>query len=106
MRVAFATRDGERVDAELRSAPRLDVYEVTAAGARLERTCTLEDVRSGGGARIEALAGVELVYVSAIGPSAAARLASHGIRAATSLGGARIDALLAALRGSLPERAR
>jgi hypothetical protein len=37
------------------------------------------------------------VYVSAIGPSVAARLAARGIRAATAPAGARIDELLGAL---------
>lgn len=104
MRVAFATRDGEHVNSELRGAPRLDLYEVTCQGARLERSCDLQSAGHGLGARLGVLAGVERVYVAAIGPSAAARLAAHGVGVATSPGGERIDAILAGLRRALRER--
>jgi nitrogen fixation protein NifX len=94
MRVAFATLDGLHVNSDLRGAPRLDLYEVTCQGARLQRVCELQSAGRGLGARLEAIAGAELVYVAAIGPSAAARLAAHGIGVATSPGGAPVDALL------------
>jgi nitrogen fixation protein NifX len=99
MRVAFATRDGEHVNEQLRRAPQLMVFEVTAAGHRLERTCPFEPGgRYGTDERIRAIAGCSIVYVSAIGPSSAARLATRGIRAATAPEGTRIQELLAALR--------
>ncbi|HET9554807.1 MAG TPA: hypothetical protein VFP50_17720 [Anaeromyxobacteraceae bacterium] len=63
------------MNSELRGAPRLDLYEVTCQGARLERSCDLQSAGHGLGARLGVLAGVERVYVAAIGPSAAARLA-------------------------------
>lgn len=97
--VAFATEDGVHVDAELRTASRLDVYEITAAAARLLRSCSLLAQGRSGKARLEALAGVDLVFVRAIGPSGAARLAARGIRAATSHRRAPIEALVALLRG-------
>jgi nitrogen fixation protein NifX len=103
MNVAFATRDGVHVNEQLRRASRLAVYEVTAAGARLERTCHFASgagLRTG--ERIDAIAGSAIVYVSAIGPSAAARLAARGIRAATAPAGTPIAHLL----GVLVERSR
>jgi nitrogen fixation protein NifX len=103
MKVAFATRDLERVDERFDSAPRLAVYDVTDEGARLERACVVapqapeatDDVL---GPRVRAIAGCALVFVAAIGPSTAARLASHGIRPATAPAGTRIHDLLSVIR--------
>ena len=39
MKVAFASADRSHVNEELRRASHLVVYEATAAGWRLERTC-------------------------------------------------------------------
>lgn len=100
MKVAFATRDGEHVNEQLRRAPRLVVYEVTAAGSRLDRTCDFASDALRTDERIRAIAGSAVVFVSAIGPSAAARLASRGIRPATAAG-ARIQELLDELVGVL-----
>jgi hypothetical protein len=47
--------------------------------------------------RIDAIQGADLVYVSAIGPSSAARLAAHGIRPAPLPAGTTIAKVLAAL---------
>lgn len=99
MKVAFATRDGEHVNEQLRRAPKLVVYEVSAAGWRLDRTFAFDpEGRHRTDERIHAIADSAVVYVSAIGPSAAARLAARGIRAATAPGGARIQDLLAELQ--------
>jgi nitrogen fixation protein NifX len=105
MKVAFATRDCEHVDEQLRRASHLVVYEVTASSSWLDRECTFAaDAPHGTDARIRAIAGSAVVYVSAIGPSAAARLASRGIRAATAPSGTRIHALLAELRRMLTQQ--
>lgn len=102
MKVAFATRDGQHVTEQFRRAPRLVVYEVTAAGARLDRTVSFPTTAGARtDERIRAIAGATLVYVSAIGPSTAARLASSGIRAATAGATTRIHELLVALRERL-----
>jgi nitrogen fixation protein NifX len=107
MRVAFATGDCEHVNEQLRGASHLVVYEVTAAGCRLDRTCAFaSDARHGTDERIRAIAGSAIVYVSAIGPSGAARLAARGIRAATSPAGTRIRDLLADLCRMLAARDR
>jgi predicted Fe-Mo cluster-binding NifX family protein len=95
MRIAFVTSDGERVEGELRRAPRIVVFEVTAAAVTLAgSTCFGAAHRSQD--RIAALAGAEVVYVAAIGPSMAARLVARGIRPAIARPGRSICALLAA----------
>jgi nitrogen fixation protein NifX len=100
MKVAFATHDGEHVNAQLRRAGHLVVCEVTAF--RQDRTSVLAfDAEDGTDERIRGIAGAAIVYVTAIGPSAAARLASHGIRAATAPVGTRIQDLLSELRRML-----
>lgn len=96
MKVAFATRDGEHVNEQLRRATHLVVYEVTAY--RQDRTGVVAlDAADGTDLRIRAIAGSAIVFVTAIGPSAAARLASHGIRAATAPEGTRIEQLASEL---------
>lgn len=100
MKVAFATRNGEHVDEQLRRAAHLVVYEVTAF--RQERTSVVAfDAEDGTDERISAIAGSAILFVSAIGPSAAARLASRGIRAATAPAGTRIRDLLLEVRRML-----
>jgi predicted Fe-Mo cluster-binding NifX family protein len=101
MKIAFATTDGVHVNAELRSAPRLDVYEVSSETVRLQRSTSLAELPNGISSRIRALAGVGIVYVSAVGPSTAARLAAHGVRVATSLTRSRIDEHVAAHQATL-----
>jgi nitrogen fixation protein NifX len=100
MKVAFATRDGAHVNEQLRRSPQLVVYDVTAS--RQERTSVFAfDAQDRTDERIRAIAGSAIVFVTAIGPSAAARLASHGIRAATAPAGTRILDLLSELRRML-----
>jgi predicted Fe-Mo cluster-binding NifX family protein len=98
MKIAFATGDGEHVDEQFRRASRLVVYDLGPAGPRLDRTCTFpadRELRSE--ERIRAIDGASIVFVVAIGPSSAARLARRGIRAATAPAGTRIADLLARL---------
>ncbi len=97
-RVAFATADCEHVDAEFRRAPHLVVFEWTPAGFDVDRVYAF---RPGGRAstedRIRTILGVDVVYVAAIGPSQAARLAGHGIQPATAPARSRIRAVLEVL---------
>jgi nitrogen fixation protein NifX len=107
MKVAFATRDREHVNEELRRAAQLLVYEVTAEGHRLEREWAFPaEAGHRSDDRIRAIAGSAIVYVSAVGPSVAARLASRGIRVATAPDGARISDLLAELQRMIASRER
>ncbi len=85
MKVAFTTRDSETINAHFGSANRVDVYEVDTAGYTF-----LETLEFGGNLKedgnedklepkVKALDGCTLVYVSAIGGSAAARLIRKNI---------------------------
>lgn len=97
MMIAFATSDLTFVDEQFRRASHLAVYEITASGHRLDRICAFPQDRSvKTQARMDAIRGAAIVYVSAIGPSSAARLAAHGIRPATLPVGATIAKVLAA----------
>ena len=102
MRVAFATRDREHVDEQLRRAPHLVVYEVTGAGFDLEGSASFAPEHGKRTeARIGAIAGCRLLFVSAIGPSTVVRLASRGIRAVTAPAGRPILDLLLELQRTL-----
>jgi nitrogen fixation protein NifX len=111
MRVAFATTDGQAVDAHFGSTPCLLVYEVDGAGARQAARTELAAAEEDGGhekleARLAAVAGCALVYAAAIGPTAAARLRALGVRAVAAPPGeplpALLDRLVALLAGSPP----
>jgi nitrogen fixation protein NifX len=98
LRVAFATADREHVNEQFRRASHLVVYEVSPTGWRHERTCVFPPERAlRTDERIGAIAGAAIVFVTAIGPSSAARLAQRGIRAATAPEGTRISDLLVRL---------
>jgi nitrogen fixation protein NifX len=77
------------------------VYDVSAQGIRFERACSFEEVAARSEARIQALAGTAIVYVAAIGPSGAARLAARGIQAGTARRGTPIEDLLRKLEREL-----
>lgn len=80
MKVAFTTRDGITVNAHFGWAKQINVYEVSPEGYRFLHTLTfIGDLQADGNEdklvpKIEALADCTLVYVAAIGGSAAARL--------------------------------
>lgn len=95
MKIAFATSDCEHVNEQFRRASHIVVYEITRSGHQLVRTCAFPADRSvRTEERMHAIAGVSIVYVTAIGPSSAARLASRGIRPATARAGTPIAELL------------
>ena len=85
MKVAFATQDNVHINAHFGWAKKVDVYDVS-----LEGYCFLETVQFGGDLKedgnedklvpkINAVADCTIVYVSAIGGSAASRLLKHKI---------------------------
>jgi nitrogen fixation protein NifX len=97
MKIAFATSDCLVVDEQFRRASHLVVYEITGSGHRLDGIRAFPADRSvKTQERIDAIQGASLVYVVAIGPSSAARLAAHGIRPATLPAGTPIARVLAA----------
>ncbi|WP_088278511.1 nitrogen fixation protein NifX [Ideonella sp. A 288] len=85
MKVAFATQDQQRVDAHFGWAQHLAVYDVTPEGYRFVSDFAFgEDLAEDGnedklGPKLEAIGDCAIVYVAAIGGSAAARVVAHKI---------------------------
>ena len=91
MKVAFATQDQQRVDAHFGWAKHLAVYEIDGAGYRFVEDFTFgEDLAEDGnedklGPKLAAIGDCAIVYVAAIGGSAAARVVAaklHPIKVA------------------------
>ncbi len=85
MKIAFATTDGEHINAHFGWAKQIAVYDVNIDGYK-----PLETLKFGGNLqedgdedkldpKLEALAGCTIVYLAAIGGTAAARLISRRI---------------------------
>jgi nitrogen fixation protein NifX len=80
MKIAFTTSDRIHINAHFGWAKKIDLYEVSTEGYQFLETLTFEgDLKEDGNEdkllpKIEALYGCTIVYVSAIGGSAAARL--------------------------------
>jgi nitrogen fixation protein NifX len=84
MKVAFATQDQQRVDAHFGWAKHLAVYDVTPratlrAGLRLRRRPGRGRQRGQAAPKLDAIADCAIVYVAAIGGSAAARVVAAKI---------------------------
>lgn len=80
MKVAFATQDKQRVDAHFGWAKHIAVYDVTATGYSFVETFHFgEDLAEDGNEdklapKLEAIQDCAILYVAAIGGSAAARV--------------------------------
>ncbi|BAY20533.1 dinitrogenase iron-molybdenum cofactor biosynthesis domain-containing protein [Calothrix sp. NIES-2100] len=80
MKIAFTTSDQIHINAHFGWAKKIDVYEVSPDGYQFLNTLRFDgDLKEDGNEdklvpKIEALADCTIVYVSAIGGSAAARL--------------------------------
>lgn len=85
MKIAFATQDQQRVDAHFGWAKHLAVYEIDAAGYKFVQDFTFgEDLAEDGNEdklapKLDAIADCAIVYVAAIGGSAAARVVASKI---------------------------
>lgn len=85
MKVAFATQDQQRVDAHFGWAKHLAVYEIDAAGYRFVQDFGFgEDLAEDGNEdklapKLDAIKDCAIVYVAAIGGSAAARVVASKI---------------------------
>jgi nitrogen fixation protein NifX len=85
MKVAFATQDQQRVDAHFGWAKHLAVYEVTPTGYSFVQDFEFgEDLAEDGnedklGPKLDAIRDCAIVYVAAIGGSAAARVVATKI---------------------------
>lgn len=80
MKIAFTTSDNVHINAHFGWAKKIDVYEVSTEGYQFLKTLKFDgDLKEDGNEdkllpKIEALYDCTIVYVSAIGGSAAARL--------------------------------
>jgi len=85
MKIAFATQDQQRVDAHFGWAKHLAVYDLNAAGYRFVRDFPFgEDLAEDGNEdklapKLDAIRDCAIVYVAAIGGSAAARVVASKI---------------------------
>ncbi len=85
MKVAFATQDHRRVDAHFGWAPHLAVYDVTAEGSRFVQDFDFGESLDEDGnedkltPKLAAIADCAIVYVAAIGGSAAARVVARRV---------------------------
>lgn len=85
MKVAFATQDQQRVDAHFGWAKHLAIYDVDGAGYRFVQDHGFGDDLAEDGnedklsPKLDAIKDCAIVYVAAIGGSAAARVVAHKI---------------------------
>ena len=85
MKIAFATQDQQRVDAHFGWAKHLAIYDVSPDGYEFVQDYGFgEDLAEDGdedklGPKLEAIKECAIVYVAAIGGSAAARVVAHKI---------------------------
>ncbi|HCF29416.1 MAG TPA: nitrogen fixation protein NifX [Cyanobacteria bacterium UBA11049] len=85
MKIAFTTSDRVHINAHFGWAKEIDVYEISPEGYNFVETLTFAgDLKEDGNEdkltpKIEALADCTIVYVSAIGGSAAARIIKKGV---------------------------
>lgn len=85
MKVAFATQDLKRVDAHFGWAKNIAIYELTPEGYKFLEAVAFEgDLQEDGNEdklapKLEIIKDCALLYVAAIGGSAAARVVAHKI---------------------------
>ena len=85
MKIAFTTDDQVHINSHFGWAKKIDVYEVTTEGYQFFKTLTFDgDLKEDGNEdklnpKLEALQDCTIIYVSAIGGSAAARLIKNKI---------------------------
>lgn len=85
MKIAFTTSDRLHINAHFGWAKEIDVYEISDSGYQFLETLTFEgDLKQDGNEdkvtpKLDALADCTIVYVAAIGGSAAARLIKKGV---------------------------
>ncbi|MBW4629568.1 MAG: nitrogen fixation protein NifX [Brasilonema octagenarum HA4186-MV1] len=85
MKIAFTTSDKVHINAHFGSAKEIDVYEISDKGYEFLETLTFDgDLKQDGNEdkvtpKLDALSDCKIVYVAAIGGSAAARLIKKGV---------------------------
>jgi nitrogen fixation protein NifX len=87
MKVAFATQDNVHINAHFGWAKKVDIYDVSSEGYEFLNTVEFGgDLKEDGNEdklipKIKAVSGCQIVYVSAIGSSAASSLLKHNVTA-------------------------
>lgn len=105
LKIAFATADGTAVDQHFGWCRRFDVYEVDAGHAGPAQTRSLtpapdeEDVKID--SRLEAVGDCAIVYLTAIGPAAAARVVNSGVMPVKVAEGTGVGELMERMQGVL-----
>lgn len=85
MKIAFTTEDQVHINSHFGWAKKIDVYEIDTEGYKFLKSLTFDgDLKEDGNEdklipKLEALQDCTIVYVAAIGGSAAARLIKHKI---------------------------
>jgi nitrogen fixation protein NifX len=84
MKIAFATQDKQRVDAHFGWAPHIAVYDIDKLGYRYVETFDFGAEDEDGNedkltAKLDVLDDVAIIYVAAIGGSAAARVVARKV---------------------------
>ena len=107
MKVAFATQDLKRVDAHFGWAKNIAIYELSPTGHQLLEAVQFDgDLQEDGNEdklapKIEAIKDCALLYVAAIGGSAAARVVAHKIHPIKVAGPEDIEEVLGKLKDVL-----
>lgn len=107
MKVAFATQDMKRVDAHFGWAKNIAIYELSKEGSHFLEAVQFEgDLKEDGNEdklapKIEVIKDCALLYVAAIGGSAAARVVANKIHPVKVAGPEPIDEVLAKLKDVL-----
>ncbi|HXP95666.1 MAG TPA: nitrogen fixation protein NifX [Telmatospirillum sp.] len=109
MKVAFATQDLTRIDAHFGWARHLVFYDVSPEGYHYLKLRDFGPLCEDGDehklvAKMRALKGCDLVFVSAVGPAAHARLVRQGVHTMEQFAGKSIDEALAQLQWTLRSR--
>ncbi len=113
MKIAFTTSDKVHINAHFGWAKTIDIYEVTKEGYKFVETLKFDgDLKEDGNEdklvpKIDALTDCTIVYVSAIGGSAAARIIKKGITPVKARSEEEkitdvLDKLVTTLKGSPP----
>lgn len=85
MKIAFTTSDNVHINAHFGSAKQIDIYEVSTDGYEFLTNINFDgDLKEDGkenkiDPKLEALSDCTIVYVAAIGGSAAARIINRGV---------------------------
>lgn len=107
MKVAFATQDLKRVDAHFGWAKNIAIYELSPMGYQFLEAIQFDgDLQEDGNEdklapKIEVIKDCALLYVAAIGGSAAARVVAHKIHPVKVTGPEPIEEVLDKLKGVL-----